>query len=137
MEAVAFDRPHVGASRRFAYAFGALSEIVPALAFAGVAIVAIRVLGPPLPGLIAEALRRIRFERSAPSFGKRTPDAVFERLRNEPPHVAAAVIAGLDAPLATAVLDLYEPAERRAIVSRLTRRRSPLVAGINVETLFG
>jgi flagellar motor switch protein FliG len=48
-------------------------------------------------------------------------------LEQEPPHAVAAIISALPAATATAVLELYPPHEREAIVSRMQRRHSPLL----------
>ncbi len=48
-------------------------------------------------------------------------------LEHEPPHVAAAIISALPTVTATAVLDLYPPDERAAIVRRLARANAALV----------
>ena len=49
-------------------------------------------------------------------------------LEQEPPHAAAAIISALPAATATAVLELYPPHEREAIVNRMQRRHSPLLS---------
>lgn len=134
VESVPFDRPYGASPQPFAYALAIVGEALPALALAAVAIVAIRIGARPLFALVTELLRRMRLERTAP--GMRTPEAIFEVLRGEPAHVAAAIIATLATPLATAVLDLYALEQRRAIVARLTRAPSPLIAGIDAETLL-
>jgi len=48
-------------------------------------------------------------------------------LVGEPPHIAAAIISALPTATATAVLELYPPEERAAIVRRLTRAATNLV----------
>ncbi len=55
------------------------------------------------------------------------PTRVRGALAGEPPHIAAAIISALPAATATAVLELYPPEERAAIVRRLARAASPLV----------
>jgi flagellar M-ring protein FliF len=55
------------------------------------------------------------------------PVRVRGALAGEPPHIAAAIISALPAATATAVLELYPPEERAAIVRRLERAASPLV----------
>lgn len=128
IESVPFDRPNPRGAQPFAYALGALGEALPPLAFAVVGIVAVRAGTRPLTALAAELMRRVRLERTTREAAGRSPRSVFESLRREPPHAAAAVIATLAAPLATAVLDLYAPEQRAAIAVRLTRRFSPLVS---------
>jgi flagellar motor switch protein FliG len=48
-------------------------------------------------------------------------------LDGEPPHVAAAIISALPTATAAAVLELYPPEERTAIVRRLARANATLV----------
>jgi Mg/Co/Ni transporter MgtE len=55
------------------------------------------------------------------------PARVRAALDGEPAHVAAAIISGLPTTTAAAVLELYSPDERSAIVRRLGRRNSALV----------
>lgn len=136
VEAVAFDRPYGAAPQPFAYALAIAGEALPGIALAIVAIVAIRAGARPAFALVTELLRRVRLERGAPAMRALAPESVFATLRGEPPHVAAAIIATLSAPLATAVLDLYAEHDRRAIVARLSRTPSPLIAGLDPETFF-
>ena len=135
VEAVPFDRPYPTAPKPFAYALGLAGEALPVFALAIVAIVAIRAGARPAFGLLTEFARRIRLERSAPTMSTLAPEAIFATLRGEPPHVAAAVIATLSAPLATSVLDLYAEHDRHAIVARMTRHPSPLIAGLRESLL--
>ena len=62
------------------------------------------------------------------------PTHVRGALLGEPPHTAAAIISALPAATATAVLELYPPEERAAIVRRLTRSANPLLP--DTEELF-
>ncbi len=62
------------------------------------------------------------------------PTHVRGALLGEPPHTAAAIISALPAATATAVLELYPPEERAAIVRRLTRAANPLLP--DTEDLF-
>lgn len=55
------------------------------------------------------------------------PSHVRGALANEPPHTAAAIISALPAATATAVLDMYPPEERAAIVRRMSRAAAPVV----------
>lgn len=136
VEAVAFDRPVGTSPQPFWYALGIAGEALPALVLASVAIVAIRAGARPTLALLTELSRRIRLERSVPECVRLGPESVYASLRGEPPHVAAAIIATLSAPLATAVLDLYAEHDRRAIVARLARRPSPLIAGLDADSLL-
>jgi len=135
VEAVAFDRPSGAAPQPFAYALGVFGEAIPAIALALVAIVALRVCAQPMTALAGDLMRRYALRRAAPQMQALGADAVFRALQDEPAHVAAAIVATLGTPLATAVLELYPPAERRAIVERLGRKRSPLVADLGAESI--
>jgi len=132
VEAVAFDRPYGVTPQPFAYALGVLGEAIPGVALAIMVIVIVRVAARPGFALLTETLRRARLERSAQSSATTSPDAIFAALRGEPPHVVAAIVARLSSPLATAVLELYPPDERRAIVARLARKPSRLIADLDV-----
>ncbi len=70
-------------------------------------------------------------ERASTLLNHLSPQAVFRALADEPPHTAATVIAGLSTPDAAAVLDLYAPEQRREIIGRLTRPRTPLAADVS------
>jgi flagellar M-ring protein FliF len=134
VDSMPFDRPYSAAPQPFAYAAAVLGEALPAIVAGIVVIVAMRTASGPLFKFLAEMTKRVRLERTAPEMRK--SDEIFEALRDEPPHVAAAIIGTLATPLAMAVLDLYGAEERRAIVARMGRARSPLVAGLGVENLL-
>ena len=99
------------------------------------AIVIVRVAAPPAFALLTDTLHRARLERNTDSANTTSPEAIFAALHGEPPHVVAAIVARLSSPLATAVLELYPSDERRAIVARLARKPSRLIAGLDVETV--
>jgi hypothetical protein len=135
VEAVAFDRPYGGSPHPFAYALAVLGEAIPGVTLAAMVIVIVRVAARPAFALMSDTVRRVRLERETPA-GVSSPQVVFERLRGEPPHVAAAIIARLPAPVATAVLELYPVDERRAIVARLARKPTRLIAALDAETFM-
>ncbi|MGH7684489.1 MAG: hypothetical protein ACREMT_09100, partial [Vulcanimicrobiaceae bacterium] len=95
-----------------------------------------RVCAQPMTTLAGEFIRRRTLQRAAPQMQTRDAGAVFRALQGEPPHVAAAIVATLGTPLATAVLELYPVPERRAIVERLARRRSPLLVDLSAESVL-
>lgn len=134
VEAVPFDRPYQNGPQPFIYILGILGEAVPGVALAGLAVIIVRTGARPAFALARDLLRRNRLERDVSSRQGPTPDAIFAALRNEPPHVVAAIIARLPAPEATAVLELYPSDKRRAIVARLARKTSPLLAGLDART---
>jgi len=55
------------------------------------------------------------------------PRRFLGALSGEPPHTAAAIISALPTATATAVLEMYPPEERAAIVRRLARTAAPVV----------
>lgn len=136
VDAVPFDRAYATGPKPFAYALGLLGEALPAIALAAVAGVAIRSGARPAAALVAELSRRRTLQRAAPDMRAMDADRIFGALHGEPPHVAAAIVATLGTPLATAVLDLYPPEERREVVARLSRRRAPLIADLGMDTLL-
>jgi len=133
VEAVAFERPYGAAPQPFAYALGVLGEAIPGVAFAIMVVVVVRVAARPAFVFLSETVRRMRLERETPSSAS-SAEEIFERLRGEPPHVVAAIVARLSAPLATVVLELYPLDERRAIVARLARKPTRLIAALDAET---
>ena len=134
VESMPFDRPYGAAPQPFAYALAVVSEALPAVIIGIVAVIALRIAAGPFSKFAGELTKRLRLERTAPAMQR--PEAIFEALHGEPPHVAAAIISTLSTPIASAVLDLYDGAERRAIVARLGRSRSPLIAGLDAESLL-
>ncbi len=126
VEAVSFARaPPAPAAGWFAV-LGFLGTLVPAAIFVGSAIVLVRLGARPLEGLVEAFERRSALSRARdiPGFA---PTQVRGVLRDEPPHTAAAIISALPAATATAVLELYPPEERAAIVRRMQRAASPAV----------
>lgn len=127
VEAVAFDRPYNVAPQPFAYAVGIVGEALPGVALAAMVIVVVRMAARPVCDFVTESVRRARIERTH-SEGTSSPEAIFATLRGEPPHVVAAILARLPSPTAASVLELYSSDERRAIVMRLSRKPTRLVA---------
>jgi flagellar M-ring protein FliF len=107
--------------------YGALVPLLPALAIAIGAIVAARAGIPPLAALGRAYLERASVERTSKSVAGYEPSRVRSALAQEPPHAAAAIISALPAATAAAVLELYPPHERDAIVRRMQRPHSPLI----------
>jgi flagellar M-ring protein FliF len=107
--------------------YGALVPLLPAVALAIGAVLAARAALPPLMGLARAYLERASVERTSKSVAGYEPARVRSALAQEPPHAAAAIISALPAATAAAVLELYPPHERDAIVRRMQRYHSPLV----------
>jgi flagellar M-ring protein FliF len=87
-----------------------------------------RVALPPLIALLQTVLERASVRHTSKAVAGFAPTRVRSALAHEPPHAAAAIISALPAATAAAVLDLYPPHEREAIVQRMQRPHSPLLA---------
>ena len=108
--------------------YGAVVPLLPALAVVAGIVAAMRVALPVLSGLMRTALERASVDRTAKAIAGFAPARVRSALAQEPPHAAAAIISALPAATAAAVLDLYPAHERDAIVKRMQRPQSPIVA---------
>jgi type III secretory pathway lipoprotein EscJ len=130
VEAVPFARAGRAAASPVSVALGLAATFVPpallALALAYAARAGARPLERALETLSRRVLlaRETRAQREAAGLA---PARVRGALRDEPPHAAAAIISALPAATATAVLELYPPEERAAIVRRMQRAASPAV----------
>jgi flagellar M-ring protein FliF len=107
--------------------YGTLVPLLPALALAIGAVLAARSGVPPVIALLRPYFERAAVERASKSVAGYEPSRVRSALAQEPPHAAAAIISALPAATAAAVLELYPPHERDAIVRRMQRPHSPLV----------
>ena len=134
VQSIPFERPYRVAPQPFAYAFALLGEALPGVALAVMVIVVVRVAARPAFDFVTESMRRVRIERTHAQ-GTSQPEAIFATLRGEPPHVVAAILARLPSPVAASVLELYSNEERRAIVARLARKPTRLVAGLDTDGL--
>ena len=128
VEEVAFPAQVLPArATRFAGAIGLIETLVPAFCFA-LAFVAVARFGARPLAIACEALSsRLSLQRAARAVVTFAPAQVRGALQGEPPHTAAAIISALPAATATAVLDLYPPEERAAIVRRMSRSAAPVV----------
>jgi len=127
VEPVAFSRERVARKDGWWLAYGALVPLLPVLAMAVAALLALRLVLPPLRALAAAVIERVGIARTRDLVRGFAPSHVASVLREEPPHAAAAIISALPVATAAAVLDLYPAAERAAIVRRMARPRSPLI----------
>ncbi len=134
VEAVAFAAGAAAEPRRAAWlgvALGLLPQVLTAL---GV-VVAVALGAKPLALAGVRAIEATSTRRAARDAAAIPPERVRDALRDEPPHVAAAVIASLSAACAAAVLELYDADERAAIVRRLPRANVALLP--SAEELVG
>jgi flagellar M-ring protein FliF len=110
--------------------YGAFVPLLPAVALAVGLVVAARAGVPPLAAVLRSYVERSAVERTTKTVAGYEPARVHHALAQEPPHAAAAIISALPAATAAAVLELYPPHERDAIVRRMQRPHSPLVPDV-------
>jgi len=109
-------------------AYGAIVPLLPTLAVVIAALVALRWSGAPVGALVRSMSERASIARTAHAAAGIPPASVRGALANEPPHAAAAIISALPAATAAVVLDMYPEHERAAIIRRMQRPSSPLLA---------
>jgi flagellar biosynthesis/type III secretory pathway M-ring protein FliF/YscJ len=110
----------------WALALGSLATLVPSLALAAAFAVGVRYTAAPIGRVLETVSERITVGRATRAIGTSyAPSHVRGALRGEPPHTAAAIISALPAATATAVLEMYPPEERAAIVRRMARAATP------------
>ncbi len=107
--------------------YGAIVPLLPTVAIVLGMLVAGKYAAPHVATFAKQYLERSSIARMSTRVAGIAPSQVRGALVNEPPHAAAAIISALPAATAAAVLELYPPHEREAIVRRMQRARSPLV----------
>lgn len=128
VEEIAFTRPAPPVlATPLGTALGLAATFVPSLVICGAALLGIRIAAPPLVRVCETALQRLALVRTSQAVAAFAPAHVRGALAGEPPHTAAAIISALPAATATAVLDMYPPEERAAIVRRMSRTAAPVV----------
>ncbi len=128
VEEIAFARAPLAATHvPFAPMLGLVAAIAPMLVLAIVAIVCVLIGAAPVARICESFAERAALGRAREAVTSFAPSHVRGALRNEPPHTAAAIISALPAATATAVLDMYPPDERAAIVRRMSRASAPVV----------
>jgi len=130
VEAVRFSAPVLIPARGVdAWAIAGLAfGLIPQIALIGAAFGIACLAGRPFYRLTLRAIERLAVHRMPLSEQVALPPGrLHGALLGEPPYVAAAVISALPAATATAVLELYPPAERAQIVRRLARAAVGLV----------
>lgn len=128
VQAVDFHRERVARRTRWWLLYGAIAPLLPILAIAAAVLAGGRAALPPIVALLKAALERTSADRRAKAVAGFAPSHVRNALAHEPPHSAAAIISALPAATAAAVLELYPQHERDAIVKRMQRSHSPLLA---------
>lgn len=124
---MAFARAAVPRKDGWWLAYGAIVPLLPTLVSALAVLIALRWSIPALGALLRPMIERSRIARGAAAVSGIAPAKVRGALKDEPPHAAAAIISALPASTAAAVLDMYPPDERSAIVRRMQRPLSPLL----------
>ncbi|HEY1656339.1 MAG TPA: flagellar M-ring protein FliF C-terminal domain-containing protein [Candidatus Tumulicola sp.] len=125
--AVDFHRPPGRPKNLWWLLYGEIVPLAPALAAAIGLFAAARVAVPPLCALLQSLSERASLKRTTTAVAGFAPARVRSVLAHEPPHAAAAIISALPVATAAAVLDLYPPHEREAIVRRMQRPHGPLL----------
>ena len=128
VQAIPFSRAPAAKKDGWWLAYGALTALLPPLVLAGAVLVAIRWAWPPAIQALRVIGERAAIAKTAETVRGIAPARVRGALLNEPPHAAAAIISALPAATAAAVLDLYPEHERSAIIRRMQRPASPLLA---------
>lgn len=108
--------------------YGTIVPLAPAVIVMLGLFVTARFAVPSIVSLLKSLIERNAVERASKAAAGFAPARVRGLLADEPPHAAAAIISALPAATATAVLELYPPHEREAIVRRMQRAHSPLVS---------
>ncbi len=128
VEEIAFPHKALVAPRSgYAATIGLIGALAPALLFALTLVAAVRAGAQPLASACETIVARLAVQRTTRAVATFAPAQVRGALKDEPPHTAAAIISALPAATATAVLDLYAPEERAAIVRRMSRAAAPVV----------
>lgn len=128
VEAVAFAGAQLapGASRAPGWVL-AFAGVLPQGLTAVALIAVVAVTARPAAAVAARAIESASLRGVAREVSTISPERVRGALDGEPPHVAAALISGLPAATAAAVLELYAPDERAGIVRRLPRANATLL----------
>lgn len=133
----AIDFPHHAAPKRDGWwlAYNALIPLLPVLVIALGCFAVARVVGPAFGDVAKQYIERSAIARTSRTVAGFAPSQVRGALAHEPPHAAAAVISALPAATAAAVLELYPPHEREAIIRRMQRPIARVIP--TVEEMLG
>jgi flagellar biosynthesis/type III secretory pathway M-ring protein FliF/YscJ len=128
VQALPFTRTPAARRDGWWLAYGAIVPVLPTVAVAIAALIALRWAGAPLGDFLRATAERAAIAKTTQAVRGVAPASVRGALLNEPPHAAAAIISALPAATAAAVLDMYPEHERAAIVRRMQRPASPLLS---------
>ncbi len=105
----------------------ALASVLPQ-GLTAIALIAVAAFtARPIAAAAGRAIEAASLRVAARDVAAIPPERVRVALEGEPPHVAAALISGLPAATAAAVLELYAPDERAGIVRRLAHANASLL----------
>jgi flagellar M-ring protein FliF len=107
--------------------YGTVAPLLPTVAILICVLVVARKVFPQIVEIAQAAFEREATSRTSKLVAGYKPAQVRGALAHEPPHAAAAIISALPAATAAAVLELYPPQERQAIIARMQRVHSPLI----------
>jgi flagellar biosynthesis/type III secretory pathway M-ring protein FliF/YscJ len=127
VQALAFAKPPSKRISPLLASLGLLATVLPTGILAVCALIAFKWSAKPLLQSIEEWQRRSAVRRASGMAAGFAPAQVRGALHGEPPHTAAAIISALPTATATAVLEMYPPEERAAIVRRMQRSVAPIV----------
>jgi flagellar biosynthesis/type III secretory pathway M-ring protein FliF/YscJ len=116
-------------------AYGVLTPLLPTVAVVVGLFFLVRAGLPHISDLAKTYFERHAVAQTSKVVAGYAPAQVRGALAHEPPHAAAAIISALPAATAAAVLELYPPHEREAIVARMQRAHSPHVP--SAAEIFG
>ena len=125
VEELAFAHAAPGRPQPFATLEGLAAMLVPSVSTMLALVLIVRFGAQPAATVCGAALQRWGAARLARDGTNFAPNHVRGTLAGEPPHTAAAIISALPAATAAAVLEMYAPDERAAIVRRMSRAASP------------
>ncbi len=128
VEEIAFPRPVAAAlPTPIAASLGFAAALLPTIVVAMAVLLGLRIGAAPVARVCEALVGRLAIGRTTQAVAAFAPSHVRGALAGEPPHTAAAIISALPAATATAVLDMYPPEERAAIVRRMSRAAAPVV----------
>ena len=127
VEAVPFSHSREAPHDSWWLAYGVFVPLLPALALACAMVFVARYLASPFVHFVDRWNDRTAIVQAQQAVAGYSPVRVRQALKDEPAHAAAAIISALPTVTAAAVLELYPEAERRAILARMQRERSPLI----------
>lgn len=127
VQAVDFHRTIAPRHDGWFLAYGVLAPLLPTIAVIVAILFALRAGLPHVASLAKSYLERQALAQTSKVVAGYAPSQVRGALAHEPAHAAAAIISALPAATAAAVLELYPPHEREAIIARMQRAHSPII----------